>query len=98
MNATEGIFRSYVENKTREFLRTLNVDPTKMSVEISKFVDSVLDKLVELFKDDLERYSVGEFDCETLSDVIDSIDSMHDELITSYETVAELETELENEK
>ena len=98
MNATEGIFRSYVENRTREFLRTLNVDPTKMSVEISKFVDSVLDMLVELFKDDLERYSVGEIDCETLSDVIDSIDSMHDELITSYETVAELETELENEK
>ena len=54
MNTTEGIFRSYVENKTREFLRTLNVDPTRMSVEISKFVDSMLDKLVELFKDDLE--------------------------------------------
>lgn len=98
MNATEGIFRSYVENKTREFLETLNVDPTEMSVEISKFVDSMLDKLVELFRNDLERYSVGEVDCETLSDVIDPIDRMHDELITSYETVAELETELENKE
>ena len=98
MNATEGIFRSYVENKTREFLGTLNGDPTRMSVEISKFVDSMLDKLVELFRDDLERYSVGEIDCETLSDVIDAIDNMHDELITSYETVAELETELENKE
>lgn len=35
---------------------------------------------------------------KTLSDVINAIDEMHDELITSYETVAELETELENKE
>lgn len=87
MNTTEGIFRSYVENKTREFLRTLNVDPIRMSVEIDKFVDSVLDKLVELFRDDLERYGVGEIDCETLSDVINAIDEMHDELSYNCEAL-----------
>lgn len=99
MDGKEGMFLAYFENKTREFLKQNGIDPTLKSVEISSFANDVVDELVDLFEYKLKNYCVdSDFTCSNLTDVFKAIDDMHENIITAYETIDQLDAELEAKK
>ena len=99
MSDDEGKFKAYFENETRKFLTSLNIDPTLLSNEISHFTDSVLAELIEAFEYKLKNYCVDDdYTCTSLSDVFKAIEDMCENIITAYETIDNLECELENKE